>query len=54
MESSMTKRYLRAMISYAVIAALAAFTLEGKLRIAVLLVMAALAIKTHIAYKAGW
>jgi hypothetical protein len=50
----MTKRYLTAMATYAVIAVLAAFTLEGKLRAAVWILMAALAVKTHIARKAGW
>jgi len=50
----MTKRYLMAMATFGAIAVLAAFTLDGKLRIAVWVLMAALAVKTHIAFKAGW
>ena len=41
--------------SYAVIAILAALTLDGGLlRNAVWILMAGLAVKTYIAYKAGW
>jgi len=50
----MTHRYLMAMVTYAAIAVLATFTLDGKLRLAVLILMAGLALKTHIARKAGW
>ena len=40
-----------ALAAYAVLALLAAFTLDGNLRIFVLLLMAALAFKSWIAYK---
>ena len=50
----MNKRLISAMASYAVIAALAGFTLDGVLRVAVWILMAGLAAKTWIAYKAGW
>ncbi len=43
------------MFSYGVLAALAGFTLDGGLlRDAVWVLMAGLAAKTWIAYKAGW
>ena len=48
----MIRRFLAAMAAYAAIALLAAFTLDGKLRIAVWIFMGALALKTLIAYKA--
>jgi hypothetical protein len=48
----MIGRFLAAMASYATIAVLAAFTLDGKLRIAVWIFMGGLALKTLIAYKA--
>lgn len=41
------------MATYAVLAVLAAFTLDGKMRTAIWIVMGALALKTLIAYKAG-
>ena len=41
------------MAAYAGLALLAAFTLDGKLRIFILLLMAALAFKSWIAHKAG-
>lgn len=48
-------RLFWAMFSYAVLAALAGFTLDGGLlRDAVWVLMAGLAAKTWIAYKAGW
>ncbi len=50
----MNKRLISAMAAYAVIAALASFTLDGMLRVAVWILMAGLAAKTWIAYKAGW
>ena len=50
----MMRRFLAAMAAYAAIALLAAFTLDGKLRIAVWIFMGALALKTLIAYKARW
>jgi hypothetical protein len=54
MEPVTNKRYFSAMAAYAVLAALAALTLDGKMRVGVLILMAALAVKTHIARKAGW
>jgi len=52
---SPNQRFLAAMSAYAVIAVLAAFTLDGGLlRNAVWVLMAGLAVKTWIAYKAGW
>jgi len=39
---------------YAVLALMATFTLDGNLRIAVYILLAGLAVKTLIAYKAGW
>jgi hypothetical protein len=50
----MNKRLISAMAAYAAIATLAAFTLDGVLRAAVWILMAGLAAKTWIAYKAGW
>lgn len=48
-------KFVAAMCTYAVIAVLAAFTLDGGLlRNAVWVLMAGLAVKTWIAYKAGW
>jgi hypothetical protein len=43
-----------AMISYAVLAALAVFTLDGIVRIACCIALAGFALKTLIAHKAGW
>ncbi len=42
------------MSTYAVIALMATFTLDGNLRLAVYILLAGLAFKTLIAYKAGW
>jgi hypothetical protein len=50
----MYRRFLAAMSTYAVLAVLATFTLDGKLRIVIWIVMGALALKTVVAYKAGW
>jgi hypothetical protein len=50
----MNNRFLLAMSAYAVFALLAALTLDGILRTAVWILMAGLAVKTWIAYKAGW
>jgi hypothetical protein len=50
----MNTRFIWAMGSYAVLALLAAFTLDGTLRYAVWILMGGLAVKTYIAYKAGW
>jgi len=51
---SMKKRFLMAMATYAVITLLATFTLDGKLRMVVWIAMGFFALKTVIAYKAGW
>ena len=51
----MNKRLLTAMGTYAILALLAAFTLDGGLmRNAVWILLAGLAVKTYIAYRAGW
>jgi hypothetical protein len=48
----MRQRLIAAMGAYAIFSLLAVFTLDGKLRYAVLILMAGLALKTWIAYKA--
>jgi len=53
-EFTMTTRFLWALGVYAVLALLAAFTLDGNLRLAVWILLAGLTVKTCIAYKAGW
>jgi hypothetical protein len=50
----MNTRFLRAMGTYAVLALLAALTLDGIMRYAVWILMGGLAVKTFIAKKAGW
>jgi len=50
----MNTRLLAAMGAYAVLALLAALTLDGLMRNAVWILLAGLAGKTWIAYKAGW
>jgi hypothetical protein len=51
----MDRKLIAAMAAYAVIALLAAFTLDGgKLRNAVWVLMAGLAVKTYISKRAGW
>jgi len=51
----MNKRFTAAMGTYALLAILAGFTLDGGLlRNAVWVLMAGLAIKTYTAYRAGW
>lgn len=50
----MRTRFLWAMGSYAVLALLAAFTLDGVMRNAVWILVGGLTVKTVIAYKAGW
>jgi hypothetical protein len=50
----MNTRFLWAMGTYAVLALLAALTLEGLMRDAVWILMGGLAVKTYIAKKAGW
>ena len=59
----MNKRFLLAMAVYAILALLAAFTVEGviqiagmgiDLRVGVWIILAGFALKTWIAHKAGW
>ena len=51
----MSRKLLAAMSTYAILAVLAAFTLDGGLlRNAVWILLAGLALKTYIAYRAGW
>jgi hypothetical protein len=50
----MNTRFLWAMGTYAVLALLAALTLDGLLRSAVWILLGGLAVKTYIAKKAGW
>ena len=48
------KRLLTAMSCYAAIALAAGLTLDGKFRLGVWIFLAYLAVRTGIAYKAGW
>ena len=50
----MKARLIAAMSAYALLAVMAAFTLDGVFRIAVWILLAGLGLKTVIAYKAGW
>jgi hypothetical protein len=51
----MEKKFIAAMAAYATIALLAGFTLDGgKLRNAVWVLMAGLAVKTWVSKRAGW
>jgi hypothetical protein len=50
----MTNRLYTAMGMYAVLAILAATTLDGVFRLGVLILLGGFALKTLIAYKAGW
>jgi hypothetical protein len=51
----MKNRFAAAMGTYAALAILAGFTLDGGLlRNAIWILMAGLAIKTYIAHRAGW
>jgi hypothetical protein len=50
--NSLDKRFYAAMAAYAVLAVLAAVTLEGKMRLAVWIFVGGLALRTIIAYKA--
>jgi hypothetical protein len=50
----MDTRFLWAMGTYAVLALLAALTLDGLMRDAVWILLGGLAVKTYIAKKAGW
>ena len=49
----MNRRLIAALCSYAVIAA-AGFTLDGKMLYFVWIVLAYFAVRTYIAYRAGW
>ncbi len=49
----MNTRLLSAMSAYAILALLAAFTLEGAFRYFIWILMGGLALKTWIAHKAG-
>lgn len=51
----MKNRLISALFAYLALAVLAAFTLDGGLlRNAVWVVMGALAVKSYVAYRAGW
>jgi hypothetical protein len=51
----MDKKFIAAMAAYTAIALLAAFTLDGgKLRNAVWVLMAGLALKTYVSKRARW
>jgi hypothetical protein len=50
--TSLDKRFYAAMAAYAILAILAAVTLEGKMRLAVWIFVGGLALRTIIAYKA--
>lgn len=50
----MNIRFIGAMSAYTAIALMAAFTLDGLLLTAVWILLAGLAVKTAIAWKAGW
>ena len=50
----MKTRLLWALGAYALLATLAALTLDGMFRWGVLILMGGLAAKSWIAYKAGW
>ena len=50
----MSKRLLCAFAAYAVLALMATFTLDGKFRYAVWLILGYFALRTYIAHKAGW
>jgi hypothetical protein len=51
----MNKRLTAAMGTYSVLAVLAAFTLDGGImRNFVWILLAGLALKTYVAYRAGW
>jgi hypothetical protein len=51
----MNKRLMAAMSTYAVLGILAALTLDGGImRNFVWILLAGLALKTYIAYRAGW
>jgi hypothetical protein len=49
----MNARFVAAIAAYAALAALAGFTLDGKLRLFIWILMGALAVKTYAAHRAG-
>ena len=49
----MQRKFIWAMVAYVVLAASATFTLDGKFRLAVWILLGGLAVKTYIAYKAN-
>jgi hypothetical protein len=49
----MRNRFRAAMAAYGALAAMAAFTLDGKLRIIVLIFLGGMVLKTLAAYKSG-
>jgi hypothetical protein len=50
----MRRKLFTAFGAYAVLAILAGTTLDGKMRLAVWILLAGLALKTYIAYRAHW
>jgi len=50
----MNRRLVWAMGAYAALALMATFTLDGKFRYAVWLILGYFAVRTYIAHKAGW
>jgi hypothetical protein len=50
----MNRRLIWAFCAYTALAIGAGFTLDGKLRLAVWIVLGYFAIRTYIAHRAGW
>lgn len=50
----MPKKFIVAMVVYAILALIATFWIDGTLRIAVWILLGGLALKTLIAHAAGW
>jgi len=50
----MNRRLIWAFCAYAALAISAMFTLDGKLRVFVWVVLGYFAVRTYIAHKAGW
>ena len=53
-ESPVKRKFLTALVAYAILAGIGALTLDGKVRDAFLIMMLAFVAKTFIARKAGW
>jgi hypothetical protein len=49
----MNTRLVAALAAYTILAVLAGFTLDGKLRLFIWILMGALAVKTYAAHRAG-